>query len=336
MGKMRKSAPDGEKAGQGDCAARGGAVYYYGGACKQDKMNAAVIAIDRFLRHFIWIPYAKAPAFPCRSNLPKHRRREAHMPQTPAEALRSLAARPAAPALIESRRALLRIRLCEAAPRLNAPDFPHLMPADLERAFALYDALFFEGFFARFYDGRMEFAFSNRMTRSAGLTIHARDFLRRPAAQRVITIKFSLDFLTGFARLPGGGTVGGLPAPDTLDALLLIAEHELCHAAEGVAFGRTSCAQPFFRALAKSLFGHTASTHALPSLSAAARAQSGLRPGDAVRFPHEGTALDGIVTSIHKRATVLVPDKRGGYAIRGRRGRFSKYLVPLELLTKNT
>ena len=55
-----------------------------------------------------------------------------------------------------------------------------------------------------------------------------------------------------------------------------------------------------------------------------------MRPGDTVRFLHEGAWKTGIVNGINRRATVLVPVRSGILFDDDRR--YRRYYVPLELL----
>lgn len=105
---------------------------------------------------------------------------------------------------------------------------------------------------------------------------------------------------------------------NTLDAALLVFEHELTHLIEKMKYGRTAHGARF-KKLSAYYFGHDPSAavgHTLPTKSNSMRNVDGdeFAKGDRVCFQHSGIILEGIITRITKRASVKVstPGKFNG------------------------
>ena len=123
--------------------------------------------------------------------------------------------------------------------------------------------------------------------------------------------------------------VNGYIPYSQLEALQLIMEHELCHIIEFLSFGKSNCHAPAFHSLAQRLFGHTDVVHSL-----AFRHQPisyPFRTGELVCFDWKGYQQQGIISRITKRATVMVPDRRGDY-MDCSGIRYQKFYVPLSNL----
>lgn len=200
--------------------------------------------------------------------------------------------------------------------------------ADLELMLRLYDEIFLENWFRHNYKGRLEFAVSSRMTKSAGLTRCPKNITRLKPEEVLIEIKMGIDFFLNYGRVEGSGAVCGIDTRDSLEALQLVFEHELCHVLEFINFGKSSCKGKRFKTLAGCLFGHTESCHKLPTHKQIAGSSLGIRIGDTVAFTFDGKQLKGILYRINKRATVMVQD-RNGMLIDSRNIRYTKYYVPL-------
>ena len=206
-----------------------------------------------------------------------------------------------------------------------------LSVTDLELLFRLYDRVFLESWFRDCFPGRLRFSLSSRMTRSAGLTLCPRNAEKIPLENLVLEIRIGVDFLFHYDMTEGGKAVCGIRTGNSLEALLLVFEHELCHAIEFILFRKSSCKGKRFQTLAGNLFGHTESYHRLPTQKQIAKQQFGLKPGDAVSFFYKERRMAGILYGIRKRATVLVRDQSGPL-IDSRGIRYSKYYVPLTQL----
>ena len=120
----------------------------------------------------------------------------------------------------------------------------------------------------------------------------------------------SSDFL--FRLKQGPFELNGLTASTAQEAFLIVFEHELCHAAENALYGSTGHSERFL-SLAHGLFGHTKTTHDLPTRSSETAEKTGIVVGSRVVFPYEGRSLSGIVSYLGKTARVMVPDPRGTY-----------------------
>lgn len=199
-----------------------------------------------------------------------------------------------------------------------------LQSETLNRMFDLYNRLFFSGFLT---DKLPDFCItlSSRMTSSAGKFICIRGPFKR---MKLTEIRLSSDFL--FRLEKGPFELNGLTVDTPQEAILIVFEHELCHALETVLFGETGHSSRFL-SFANGLFGHTATRHKLPTRRQTG-ACSGLMIGCRVSFPYQENTLFGTVTYVGKTATVMVPSLHGDY--RDKQGhRYSKYRVPLSKLT---
>lgn len=202
---------------------------------------------------------------------------------------------------------------------------------DLKLLFQLYDEIFFENWFKDEYKGKLKFSLSKRMTKSAGLTLCPKNIDIIKPEELVIEIRIGADFFFHYDSVEGGKTVGGVKTTNSLEALQLVFEHELCHVIEFLHFKESNCSRERFKALANNLFGHTESCHKLPTYRQIASQKLGLNIGDNVSFTFEGKKLEGILYNINKRATVMVRDKNG--TLMDKDGiRYSKYYVPLKLI----
>ena len=194
----------------------------------------------------------------------------------------------------------------------------------LDAMYARYDELFFDGFLTRYY-GKLRVTISTHLTSAAGKFVYS----SRTGLQSA-EIRISGDFL--FRLVNGPFQLNGLFADTEQEAFLIVFEHELIHALEYAAYGKTGHS-PRFKALAYQFFRHESIYHNLPTRKVEA-AKNGLTVGSSVSFTYEGRALTGTVSYVGKNATVMVPDPRGSYADKNGK-RHAKYRVPLSLLKKN-
>lgn len=204
---------------------------------------------------------------------------------------------------------------------------------DLQLLFAGYDQVFFENWFKESFPGILQFSFSRRMTRSAGKTYYPKDADPARPESLVIQVKISLDMIFAYGAVENSNRVGGITTRSSLEALQVVFEHELIHVIEFIHFQQSSCRKNRFKVLAYHLFGHTESFHCLPTSRQIAHEKLGLTIGDRVVFPVEGRLVEGLLYGVHKRAVVMVPDKKGNYVDKQGR-RCTKYYVPLSILRK--
>ena len=233
--------------------------------------------------------------------------------------------------LIDSRRAKIMDLLSQKSAALNNPQLTAISTADLKLLFELYDEVFFQNWFKSNYKGKMRFSLSRKMTKSAGKTMCPKNIGRIRPEELVLEIRIGVDFFLYYGQLARNSTVCGLKTQSGLEALLLVFEHELCHVLEFLLYHKSSCGGKRFKTMAGNIFGHTDSYHKLPTNKQIAVKMLGLKIGDMVTFEHKEKKLTGLLYNIHKRATVLVPDRNGPLADRAGR-RYTKYYVPLSLL----
>lgn len=227
------------------------------------------------------------------------------------------------PQEIEDRREAILRELLSRDEGFRATPVRSVRQSTLGLMFARYDELFFDGFLNRFY-GKLRVTISTRLTSAAGKFVYS-----SRTGPKNAEIRMSGDFL--FRLVKGPFQLNGLFADTEQEAFLIVFEHELIHALEYAAYGKTGHSSRF-KALAYQFFRHESIYHSLPTLKVEA-AKNGLTVGSSVSFTYEGKTFSGTVSYVGKTATVMVPDARGGFTDkRGRR--CAKYRVPLSLLKR--
>ena len=233
---------------------------------------------------------------------------------------------------VAARTARIHQLVLEQSGHMREGNFTSIATGDLVCLFDLYNVDFFGGLLKQLLQQRgtpLFFKLSRRMTSAGGKTyLYHRH--GRPTHYE-IGISTTLLYQT-FADVQRTVRVNGLVCKDRLEALQRIFEHELLHLLELLVWGRSSCAESNFKALAGNIFAHSDTTHDLVTPRERAHAAHGIRPGDTVEFTHEGTRHRGIVNRITRRATVLVEDSRGIPHNDGKR--YLKFYVPLTQLKK--
>lgn len=232
---------------------------------------------------------------------------------------------------IERRRAEIGDRFKSESENIKSDIVRKISSADLKLLFKLYNEVFFNGMLNA-YRGTLKFSVSSRLSRSAGKTFFPGNIALLKPEQMTAEIRLGAQFFLKYDETNHEKSVGGVVARNGLEALQLVFEHELCHFIEFINYHESSCRKKRFKNMAMSIFGHTESTHRLPTGRQIAAEKYRINIGDAVVFNFGSKKMTGIVNNINKRATVMVKDKKGIY--RDRKGNlYSKYYVPLESLT---
>lgn len=221
--------------------------------------------------------------------------------------------------------------LIKSSPNIKGPAINRLAASDLRLLYGLYDRIFLNGQFAKEYRGQLKFSFSTRLTRTAGKTLCPENIAQIKPEKLIMEIRLGTDFFFKFHEINSERSVAGIATDSALEALQLVFEHELCHVIEFINFKTSNCRQARFKTLAHNLFGHTASTHQLPTQQKIAEQKYGLKIGDTVKFRFEDQCYEGILYRINKRATIMVKDKKGTH-IDKQGNRYSKYYVPIHFL----
>ena len=203
--------------------------------------------------------------------------------------------------------------------------------SDIRLMFELYDQVFFENWFRDRFKGKIDLSISRRMTKSAGITICPKNCDKIKPEELVMEIRIGVDFFFHYDLIEGNKEVCGVSTSNSLEALQLVFEHELCHIIEFIHFKKSNCIGDRFKTIASNLFNHTANYHKLPTFKQIANQKLGLRMGSIVTFTFEGKRLNGILYNINKRATVMVRNDEGQLIDRDG-NRYSKYYVPLNAL----
>jgi hypothetical protein len=232
---------------------------------------------------------------------------------------------------IEDNRTKIIKILSNSSATLKSPQLTAISTTDIALLFRLYDEVFLQNWFREHFKGKMKFSLSGKMTKSAGKTMCPKNIGRIRQEDLVLEIRLGVDFFLDYGQHSQSNTVCGIKTESALEALLLFFEHELCHVLEFLLFNKSSCKGKRFKAMANNVFGHTDSYHKLPTNRQIAAREFGFKLGDTVAFDFKERRLTGFLHNINKRATVLVPDRKGPLV--DRRGtRYSKYYVPLTKL----
>lgn len=213
---------------------------------------------------------------------------------------------------------------------IDKPNFSKVSTQDLRRMIRMYDDRFFDGRLLPVVESEgIQFEFSSRMTSVAGkLITHYPNGYEGP---RKFTLKLSSTLLfQTFEDVNRCVNVTGRHCRDRLEAMQRVAEHELVHLIEMLIWNDGDCNQSRYQSIANRYFLHTDYRHDLITQRERAARKFNIRVGDRVTFMSGSRKLVGRVNRITRRATVLVPDKKGQRFSDG--GNYQKYYVPLENL----
>ncbi|MBF0235916.1 MAG: SprT-like domain-containing protein [Desulfamplus sp.] len=199
---------------------------------------------------------------------------------------------------------------------------------DLQILFRYYDQIFFDNWFENNFKGKFEFSLSRRMTKSAGITMCPKNISTLNPEQVKIEIRMGIDFFFKYDQLDGSKSVCGIETYNSLEALQIVFEHEICHALEFIIYNKSNCHAKRFKEITNNLFGHTDSHHKIPTNRQIASEQLGINVGDQVNFVYDGKKMSGIISDINKRATVMVKNTEGRFVDR-HGNRYVKYYVPV-------
>ncbi|GAA5509949.1 hypothetical protein Rcae01_05454 [Novipirellula caenicola] len=217
---------------------------------------------------------------------------------------------------------------------IRQPNFTKVGRDDLVRMIQMYDERFFAGKILPTARAEgLSFGFSSRMTRVAGkLVTHYPHGINRQRNFELI-LSSTLLFQT-FEDVDRPVEVTGRVCRNRLEAMQRIAEHEFTHLIEMLIWNSGNCNENRFQSIARRYFDHRDYRHDLITQRERALIKFDVRVGDRVRFYHDGHNMLGRVNRITRRATVLVENQKGERFSDG--GRYVRYYVPLEKLTKVT
>ena len=214
---------------------------------------------------------------------------------------------------------------------MDAPNFSQVGNNDLQQIFQLVDKNFFDGQVEQVLREKrfpLSFRLSKRMTSSGGITTMSMPTGSRRKKEFEIAISSTLLFQSFRDSRPL--SVTGVKCENRLQALQRIMEHEIIHLVEMVLWHDSNCSAGRFRSIAQRMFGHRQSSHQLLTPTEVAEIDRGIGVGSKVTFRFSGRRLTGFVNRVTKRATVLVPDRRGEKYDDGKS--YLKYYVPVSSL----
>lgn len=167
-----------------------------------------------------------------------------------------------------------------------------------------YDRYFFEGFFEK-NQLKLEFSFSNRLKRSAGITK-----CKETESNLQLEIQIGTWICANFQEKEER-KIAGMQAETLLEGIQFVLEHELLHAYLFAVKKNPSCKTKEFRSLSHKMFGHTESIHRMMTPYQRNAQKKGIALGDWVSFLQKGKMKQGRVILIGRTLTLLVPEKRG-------------------------
>jgi len=232
---------------------------------------------------------------------------------------------------INSKRERIRKLLFENSKMIKSGVLDKVEDRDLWLLYSFYDEIFLKNYFRDNFKGKLGISFSKRLTSSGGVTKCFGNIQKLPKEDYKFEIKISVNFLFDYYKIDRDKIVNGYNTKDNLEAMLLVFEHELCHMIEFLHTGSSSCKKTPFKTMAKDIFGHTDVYHAMPTKKELAKKVYNIKLGQEVSFEYQGRVLNGIVSAVNKRASVMVEDSRGDYV--DKKGKkYLKYYVPLNML----
>jgi hypothetical protein len=216
---------------------------------------------------------------------------------------------------------------------IDQPNFSRVGRDDLVRMIGMYDERFFDGRVVPLAKAEgLSFGISSRMTKVAGKLVTSYPSGNYAGQRHFEMVLSSTLLFQTFEDSERPVEVTGRPCSNRLEAMQRVAEHELVHLIEMLIWNDGTCSEFRFQSIAQRYFGHTDYRHDLITQRERALLKFDIRVGDAVRFQHEGQMLAGRVNRITRRATILVPSRRGELFSDGTR--YQRYYVPLEKLHK--
>jgi predicted SprT family Zn-dependent metalloprotease len=234
---------------------------------------------------------------------------------------------------IKEKREAVRKALIKQSSNINGGRIERISTEDLKALFYLYDDIFFSSYFENSYKGSIKFSLSTKMTRAAGKTISPKNIDIMEEKDITYEIRMGINFFFKYYETGKEKVVAGINTRDALEAFQIVFEHELSHLIELHNYHTTSCRQDRFKKIAKDIFGHTDTRHYLPTNMEIANDRYGIKVGQEVNFMLEGKSIQGIISAINKRATVMVRDNNGIF-FDSNGNKYLKFYVPLNLLKK--
>jgi len=241
------------------------------------------------------------------------------------------------PKVIEKKRIAIAKRFIGSVKHIKSSQLEQLKDSDLQRLAMLYDEVFFDNCLKHYSHIEHKYYFSKKLKKSGGLTRISIEQSNQTKEKRIktIEIRINVNMVFDYKFTNEDRYACGILVESSLEALMVILEHELCHVIEFIAYGKSEDKGKVFQKLTHSLFGHKEFTHSLMTETEKNIRMYTVMVGDTVKLSLNGRLGSGIVQKIeHQRATVLVYDPDGRYVIEQNGRRCSKYVVPVKGLIK--
>lgn len=231
--------------------------------------------------------------------------------------------------VIMSKRQYIKEKLIEKSLHIDKENFSEINNSDLEILFGLYNSIFLSNIIDE--KEQISVKFSKRLKSSGGIT---KAYETKNGNYYRFDISINISMIFRYSYEGENREACGIKIKSSLDALLIIFEHELCHVLEFLCYKSSNCKKDRFKKMANNIFGHNGSTHGLLTISEKLKKEYGFIVGDLVSFEYEGQMLTGQIHRITKRATVFVENENGIFINSNNKKRYNKYLIPLSFLNK--
>lgn len=233
--------------------------------------------------------------------------------------------------LIQSNRNKIYNEFIANSSNINSGIITQISPNDLKLLFSLYDKIFFNNYFKNNFKSKLVFSLSPRMTNSAGKLIYPKNLPNIKIDDAKFELRMGINFFFKYYETNDDKIANGIKTKDSLEAFMIVFEHELCHLIELIDYNYTNCKKDNFKKISFDIFRHTNSYHELPTHKKIAVQKYGFKIGDAVSFIHNKKKNTGFIYNINQRATIMVKNTNGQY-IDDNGNKYVKYYVSLDKL----
>lgn len=244
--------------------------------------------------------------------------------------------------MIAKKRGSIRQRFIDASDHIIDQDIKRLEAEDLYRLVVIYDELFLGNVLKLDSSIKFTFDLSKTLDRVGGLTQIYMKQIKSPSKKVIksiqsIKISINTSMVYDFQFTDEARYSCGIQVKNSLEVLMIIIEHELCHVLEFLMYKKSDDNGRVFKQLTLNLFGHTSQTHSLMTNQEKQIRLYKVMPGDDVKFILNGRAVNGLVERCNlKDALVLVFDSKGKFILESNGKRYTKYKIPIGSLLKVT
>jgi len=212
-------------------------------------------------------------------------------------------------------------------PFMGKGNFECISAMELKALFELYDQHFFHGLLGMIFPNQVEFEVSSRMTKASFMITYI------PAWEDYKLVVSKTLLLQTFKDVQRNVEVAGIVCHNRLEVVMHIMEFMMIFLVQTALSAQPqNLSDPEYRSRAKSVFGHINEHTNLVTQKERAFKIFNLQVWDIASFNFKDQVLQGEITRINQRATVMVKDPEGEY--HDDQGNwYTEYNMPLEDLT---